>query len=168
MKMAKEKKIILSVWVEDKAGVLWHVSQLFGEQNCNIESLTVGSTEKPGVSRMTILVNGEDQSIDTVIASLNRITSLIKVKRIDDEESVLMELGLVMVDAPDDKKTDIINIVNVFRARIVDVANNSMTIAVSGNPVKIQALLDLLRPFGILEIVRTGAIAIDRGKRVTG
>ncbi|HBP37817.1 MAG TPA: acetolactate synthase small subunit [Clostridiales bacterium] len=163
--MAKDKKTILSVWVEDKAGVLWHVSQLFGEHNCNIASLTVGGTEKPGVSRMTIIVNGEEQSVDTVIAKLNRITSLIKIKRIDDEESVLMELGLIMVDAPDDRKTDIINIVNVFRARIVDVAGCSMTIAITGNPVKIQALIDLLRPFGILEIVRTGAVAIDRGKK---
>jgi acetolactate synthase I/III small subunit len=163
--MSKEKKTILSVWVEDKAGVLWHVSQLFGEENCNIASLTAGGTEKPGVSRMTIIVNGEDQAIDAVICRLNRITSLIKIKRIDDEDSVLMELGLIMVDAPDDKKTDIINIVNVFRARIVDVASSSMTVAVSGSPVKIQALVDLLRPFGILEIVRTGAIAIDRGKK---
>jgi acetolactate synthase-1/3 small subunit len=77
-----------------------------------------------------------------------------------------MELGLIMVDAPDDKKTDIINIVNVFRARIVDVASTSLTVAISGGPAKLQALIDLLRPFGILEIVRTGTIAIDRGKRV--
>jgi acetolactate synthase I/III small subunit len=164
--MAKAKKTVISVWVEDKAGVLWHVSQLFGEQDCNISSLTVGSTEKPGISRMTIIVEGEPHMVKPVLSKLNRLPSLVKVRIIDDEESVLMELGLIMVDAPDDKKTDIINIVNVFRARIVDVAVNSMTVAVSGAPAKIQALVDLLRPFGILEIVRTGAIAIDRGKRV--
>lgn len=163
--MAKVKKNIISVWVEDKAGVLWHVTQLFGEQNCNIESLAVGATEKPGIARMTIIVAGDDDSVDTVLNRLNRITSLIKIKRIDNDESVLMELALIMVDAPDDKKTDIINIVNVFRARIVDVASSSMTVAISGSPVKIQALMDLLRPFGILEIVRTGTIAIDRGNR---
>jgi acetolactate synthase-1/3 small subunit len=165
--MTKIKKTIISVWVEDKAGVLWHVSQLFGEQDCNIESLTVGGTEKAGVSRMTIIVGGESQQVRDVMKKLNRLTSLIKVKIIDDDESVLMELGLIMVDAPDDKKTDIINIINVFRARVVDVAINSMTVAVSGTPAKIQALIDLLRPFGILEIVRTGTIAIDRGKRTT-
>jgi acetolactate synthase I/III small subunit len=165
MNMAKEKKTIIAAWVEDKAGVLWHVSQVFGEQDCNIESLTVGQTEKPGVSRMTIVVNGETQAVKSVLARLNRMTSLIKVKIIDHEESVLMEVGLIMVEAPDEKKTDIINMVNVFRARIVDVAVNSMTIAVSGTPDKIQALVDLLRPLGILEIVRTGLIAIDRGKR---
>ena len=164
--MSKIKKTIMAVWVEDKTGVLWHVTQLFGEENCNIESLSVGSSEKPGVARMTIIVNGEDDAVKLVMSRLNRITSLIKVKKIDDEESVLMELGLIMVDAPDDKKTDIINIVNVFRARIVDVASTSLTVAISGGPTKIQALIDLLRPFGILEIVRTGTIAIDRGKRV--
>lgn len=163
--MSKDEKTILSVWVEDKPGVLWHVSQLFGEQNCNIASLTVGSTEKTGVARMTIIVSGADQAVDTVIASLNRLTNLVKVKRIDNDDSVLMELALIMVNAPDEKKTDIINIVNVFRARIVDVACSSMSIAVSGNPVKIQALIDLLRPFGVLEIVRTGTIAIDRGRK---
>ena len=163
--MSKAKKTIMSVWVEDKTGVLWHVTQLFGEENCNIESLSVGSTEKPGVARMTIIVNGEDEAVKLVMSRLNRITSLIKVKKIDDDESVLMELGLIMVDAPDDKKTDIINIVNVFRARIVDVASTSLTVAISGGPAKLQALIDLLRPFGILEIVRTGTIAIDRGKR---
>ncbi|NLM78091.1 MAG: acetolactate synthase small subunit [Ruminococcaceae bacterium] len=163
--MAKHKMSIISVWVEDKAGVLWHITQLFGEANCNINSLAVGSTEKPGISRMTIIVDGDSSAIDVVLASLNRITSLVKVKKIDDDESVLMELGLIMVDAPDEKKTDIINLVNVFRARIVDVATQSMTIAISGGPVKLQALIDLLRPFGILEIVRTGAIAIDRGVR---
>jgi len=163
--MAKPKKNILSVWVEDKAGVLWHVTQLFGEENCNIESLAVGSTERPGISRMTIIVGGDDQAVDVVLARLNRITSLVKVKRIDDDESVMMELVLVMVDAPDEKKTDIINIVNVFRARIVDVATSTMTVAISGGPPKLQALIDLLRPFGILEIVRTGPIAIDRGNK---
>ena len=163
--MAKHKMSIISVWVEDKAGVLWHITQLFGEANCNINSLAVGSTEKPGISRMTIIVDGDSSAIDVVLASLNRITSLVKVKKIDDDESVLMELGLIMVDAPDEKKSDIINLVNVFRARIVDVATQSMTIAISGGPVKLQALIDLLRPFGILEIVRTGAIAFDRGVR---
>ena len=84
----------------------------------------------------------------------------------DDDESVRMELALIKVDAPDDRKTDIINIVNVFRARIVDVAATTMTVAIAGSPVKILALQDLLSPFGILEIVRTGMIAIDRGLRV--
>ncbi len=166
--MSKDKKNVISVWVEDKAGVLWHVSQLFAEQNCNIDSLTVGATEKPGISRMTIIVGGDEVSVDKVIASLNRLTNLIKVRKIDNDESVLMELALIMVDAPDERKTDIINMVNVFRAHIVDVAANSLTVSVSGSQIKIEAMLDLFKQFGILEIVRTGPIAIDRGKRVSG
>jgi acetolactate synthase-1/3 small subunit len=165
--MSKTKKNILSVWVEDKAGVLWHVTQMFGEENCNIESLAVGSTEQPGISRMTIIVGGDNSSVDTVMARLNRVTDLVKIKRIDNDESILMELCLIMVDAPDDKKTDLINLINVFRARVVDVAFNTMTIAISGSPDKIQALIDLMHPFGVLEIVRTGTIAIDRGKRTS-
>ncbi len=164
--MSKQKKRVLSVWVEDKAGVLSSVAELFGAEGCNIESLTVGASEKPGVSRITIVVAGDQENIDSVIKQLNRLTSLIKVKRVDDDESVRMELALIKVDAPDDRKTDIINIVNVFRARIVDVAANTMTAAIAGSPVKILALQDLLAPFGIIEIVRTGMIAIDRGLRV--
>ena len=163
--MAGVNKTIISVWVEDKPGILWHVTQLFGEQNFNIESLAVGSTEKPGIARMTIIVAGDSHAVDAVLNQLNRMPDLVKVKQIDHDDSVSMELALVMVDAPDDKKTDIINLVNVFRARIVDVASRSMTVAVAGAPVKLQALIDLLRPFGIQEIVRTGTVAIDRGNK---
>ena len=165
--MNKAKKTILSVWVEDKPGVLWHVTELFGEENCNIESLAVGSTEKPGVARMTIIVDGEHEAVEKVITRLNRVTNLVKIKRINDAETVLLELCLIMVDAPDERKTDLINLVNVFRGKIIDVASESMTIAVSGSPDKIQAMSELLRSFGILEIVRTGAIAMERGKRTS-
>jgi acetolactate synthase-1/3 small subunit len=163
--MSKSKKTILSVWVEDRPGVLWHVTELFGEENCNIESLAVGSTEKPHVARMTIIAEAEQAALEKVISRLNRVTNLIQVKRVDDSESVLMELCLVMVDAPDERKTDLINLVNVFRGKIIDVASTSMTIAVTGSPEKIQAMTELLRSFGILEIVRTGTIAMERGKR---
>lgn len=161
------KKIILSVWVEDKVGVLSHVTELFGAENCNIESLAVGGTEKPGVSRITITIAGDQTHVNSVISKLHRLSCLVKIERIDDEESILMELALIKVNAPDDKKTDIINIVNVFRARIVDVASESLTVAIAGGTVKILALQDLLRPFGITEVVRTGLIAIDRGPRIS-
>ncbi len=163
--MSKKQKTILSVWVEDTPGVLWRVTELFGSQNFNIESLTVGATEKPGVARLTIILGSEEKALRHLVSDLNRITNLVQVKTVDPDESVQMELALLMVDAPDEKKTDIINIVNVFRARIVDVATNSMTVAVSGSPDKVQALHDLLHPFGILEAVRTGIVAIDRGVR---
>lgn len=164
--MSKQTKTILSVWVEDRAGVLGRVTQLFGEQNCNIESLAVGQTEKPGISRMTIIVAGGPQEVASVMSRLDRITSLIQVKQVDPDESVQMELALLQVDAPEEKRTDMINLVNVFRARIVDVGTHTMTIAIAGNSLKIEAIIDLLRPFGLLEIVRTGTIAMDRGRKL--
>lgn len=162
----QKEKIIISVWVEDRAGVLGHVTQLFGEQNCNIESLAVGQTEKAGISRMTIIIDGSRQDAAAVMTRLNRITSLIQVKQIDQYESVQMELALIQADAPEEKRTDLINLINVFRARIVDVASQSMTIAIAGNSIKIDALIDLLRPYGINEIVRTGTVALDRGRKL--
>jgi acetolactate synthase-1/3 small subunit len=162
----QKEKFILSVWVEDKAGVLGHVTQLFGERNCNIESLAVGQTEKSGISRMTIILDGSQKDASAVISQLNRITSLIQIKQINLDESVQMELAMIQVDAPDEKRTDLINLVNVFRARIVDVATHTMTIAIAGNIVKIDALIDLLRSFGVGEIVRTGTIAMDRGRKL--
>lgn len=162
----QKEKIIISVWVEDRAGVLGHVTQLFGEQNCNIESLAVGQTEKTGISRMTIIIDGSRKDAETVMSHLNRLTNLIQVKQIDQNESVQMELALIQVDAPEEKRTDLINLINVFRARIVDVAAQNMTIAIAGNSIKIDALIDLLRPFGINEIVRTGTVALDRGRKL--
>jgi len=162
----QKEKIIISVWVEDRAGVLGHVTQLFGEQNCNIESLAVGQTEKAGISRMTIIIDGSRQDAAAVMTRLNRITNLIQVKQIDQYESVQMELALIQADAPEEKRTDLINLINVFRARIVDVASQSMTIAIAGNSIKIDALIDLLRPYGINEIVRTGTVALDRGRKL--
>ena len=162
----QKEKIIISVWVEDRAGVLGHVTQLFGEQNCNIESLAVGQTEKAGISRMTIIIDGSRQDAAAVMSRLNRITNLIQVKQIDPNESVQMELALIQVDAPEEKRTDLINLINVFRARIVDVASQNMTIAIAGNSIKIDALIDLLRSFGINEIVRTGTVALDRGRKL--
>lgn len=162
----QKEKIIISVWVEDRAGVLGHVTQLFGEQNCNIESLAVGQTEKAGISRMTIIIDGSRKDAAAVMSRLNRITNLIQVKQIDQYESVQMELALIQADAPEEKRTDLINLINVFRARIVDVASQSMTIAIAGNSIKIDALIDLLRPFGINEIVRTGTVALDRGRKL--
>jgi acetolactate synthase-1/3 small subunit len=159
------KRQILSVWVENQTGVLSKVSSLFSENGFNIESLAVGTTEREDVSRMTIAAYGSDEMLDIVISQLNKITNLIQTKKISGGDSVLRELALIMVDAPDNRRSDIINIVDIFRAQIVDVGFSTMTVEVSGDPDKVLALEDLLRPFGIREIVRTGMIAIDRGRR---
>ncbi|MBP7175827.1 MAG: acetolactate synthase small subunit [Thermoclostridium sp.] len=159
------KKHVLSIWVENQAGVLSRVSALFGEAKLNIESLAVGVSEKEGVSRITIVTEGTDEAVDSIIARMNQIASLIKIREISKDESVLRELALIMVDAPEDRRPAIINIVDIFRAQIVDVSLYTMTVEASGDQDKIQALADLLKPFGVREIVRTGVIAIDRGIR---
>ena len=159
------KKHIFSVWVENHAGVLSRVAALFGELGFNIDSLAVGVTENSIVARMTIVVDGNDEMVEAIKSKLQKITNLIKVKEIIENEAVLRELALIMVDALETRRSDIINIVEIFRAQIVDVGYNTMTIEVSGSSDKIQALEDLLHPFGIREIVRTGTIAIDRGMR---
>lgn len=159
------KKNILSVWVENQAGVLSRVAALFGEMGFNIDSLAVGVTERFDVSRITIVADGSDEMIEAIISKLNQITSLVKVKKITGGEAVLRELALIMVEAPEARRSDIINIVEIFRAQIVDVGYCTMTVEISGEKDKIQALEDLLHPFGIREIVRTGTIAIDRGIR---
>jgi acetolactate synthase I/III small subunit len=159
------KKHILSVWVENQAGVLSRVATLFGELGFNIDSLAVGVTENSVVARMTIVAEGSDEMVEAIISKLHQITNLIKVKEIVEGESVLRELALIMVDALESKRSDIINIVEIFRAQIVDVGYNTMTIEISGGKDKVQALEDLLYPFGIREIVRTGTIAMDRGNR---
>lgn len=159
------KKQIFSIWVENQAGVLSKVAAIFGESGLNIDSLAVGTTENSKVSRITIVTEGEEESINNVISKMNELTNLIKVKNITEATSVLRELALIMVEAPDTKRQDIITLAEIFRAEIVDVGMRTMTIEMSGTSDKIQAIEDLLKPFGIKEIVRTGTIAIDRGNR---
>lgn len=159
------KKHILSIWVENQTGVLSRVSALFSEASLNIESLAVGVTENSSASRITIVYEDSDEVAAAIISSMNQIANVIKVKEISRSESVLRELALIMVDAPEDRRPAIINIVDIFRAQIVDVSLYTMTVEASGDQDKIQALVDLLKPFGVREIVRTGIIAIDRGIR---
>ncbi|PKM49933.1 MAG: acetolactate synthase small subunit [Firmicutes bacterium HGW-Firmicutes-7] len=159
------KKQIFSIWVENQAGVLSNVASLFGKTGLNIDSLAVGTTENSFVSRITIVTEGSEDLLTTVISKMNEITNLIKVKKITDDSSVLRELALIMVEAPLEKRQDIITIAEIFRAEVVDVGMRTMTLEISGGKDKIQAIEDLLKPFGIREIVRTGLIAIDRGHR---
>lgn len=159
------KKQIFSIWVENQAGVLSKVAAIFGESGLNIDSLAVGTTEISEVSRITIVTEDKEGALDEVISKMNEITTLIKVKNITESSSVLRELALIMVEAPEAKRQDILTLVDIFRAEIVDVGLRTMTIEISGGSDKIEAIEDLLRPFGIREIVRTGTIAIDRGNR---
>lgn len=155
----------LAVLVENKFGVLSRVSGLFARRGYNIDSLAVGITEDPNISRMTIVVRGDEHVLEQVIKQLNKLIDVIRVMDLGAEESVERELALIKVNADKDTRAEIIQIVDIFRARIVDVASRSLTIEVTGDEGKIMAIEQLLKPFGIREMVRTGKIALNRGTK---
>lgn len=155
----------LSVLVENKPGVLTRVAGMFARRGYNIHSLAVGPTENERVSRMTIVVGTEATHLEQVVKQLNKLISVLKIVELDHETSVERELQLIKVAAEPEERAKIIELVDVFRAKIVDVDHDSMTIEVSGDTGKLEAMLDLLRPFGIREMVRTGVIALARGNR---
>jgi acetolactate synthase-1/3 small subunit len=158
-------KHTLSVLVENHAGVLSRVAGLFSRRGFNIDSLAVGITEVPEISRMTIVVDGDDHTVEQVSKQLNKLIDVIKVKKLDWSESVSRELALIKVEATASTRSEIIQIVEIFRAKIVDISKTTLTIEASGSLDKVAALEDMLRQFGIKEIVRTGTIAIERGNK---
>lgn len=153
----------LAVLVENKSGVLTRVAGLFSRRGYNIDSLAVGVTEDPTISRMTIVVRGDDHVLEQVTKQLNKLIDVIRVTDIGADESVERELALIKVVADASNRSEIIQIVDIFRARIIDVAAKSMTIEVTGDEDKIMGIEQLLRPFGIKEMVRTGKVAMTRG-----
>ncbi len=159
-------KHLLSVLVVNQAGVLSRVAGLFSRRGFNIDSLAVGITENPDISRMTIVVNGDDYIVEQVGKQLNKLIDVITIKNLDEKESVRRELALIKVKASTSTRSEIVQIVEIFRGKIVDVSNETLTIEISGPSEKIEALEDMVRPFGIRETVRTGTIAIERGTRI--
>ncbi|MGI6487633.1 MAG: acetolactate synthase small subunit [Syntrophomonadaceae bacterium] len=158
-------KHTLSVIVENHPGVLARVAGLFRRRGYNIDSLTVGRTENPAISRMTIVVEGDDVLIEQVTKQLHKLVEIMKIQDITDEPSVDRELVLVKVKADAQVRGEIMQIVEIFRARIVDIGPNSLIIEATGDENKINAIEDSLRPFGLLELVRTGKVAMVRGGR---
>ncbi|HWQ44656.1 MAG TPA: acetolactate synthase small subunit [Methanosarcina barkeri] len=158
-------KHTLAILVENKSGVLFRVASLFSRRGYNIDSLAVGVTEDPEISRMTIVVHGDDHVLEQVTKQLNKLIDVIKVLDIGGDEAVERELALIKVSADVNNRAEIIQIADIFRARIVDVAPKSMTVEVTGDESKIQAIEKLLRQFGIKEMVRTGKIALVRGPK---
>ena len=158
-------KHTLAVLVENKSGVLFRVASLFSRRGYNIDSLAVGVTEDPKISRMTIVVDGDDHVLEQVTKQLNKLIDVIKVSDIGGDDAVERELALIKVAADVSTRTEIIQIADIFRARIVDVAPRSMTVEVTGNESKIKAIETLLRQFGIKELARTGKIALVRGPK---
>ena len=159
-------KHTISVLVENHFGVLARVAGLFSARGFNIDSLAVGETQDAAVSRMTIMVHGDDRIVEQIIKQLNKLIDVIKVEDITNEEIIDRELVLVKVGASVTTRGDIMQVVNTFRAKIVDVSPDSLTIEVTGGESKIDAMLELLHPFGIREVVRTGLIAMARRKEL--
>jgi acetolactate synthase-1/3 small subunit len=153
----------LSVLVENKPGVLQRVSGLFARRGFNIDSLAVGPTEDSTLSRMTVVVNAEDTPIEQITKQLHKLINVIKIQDLDPDEMVDRELVLFKVAAPAEKRAELIELANIFRARIIDVGRNSLTIEATGTTEKLRAMEDLLRAYGIKELARTGKIALQRG-----
>lgn len=157
------KRMILSILVENTAGVLSRVAGLFSRRGYNIDSLTVGETQNPAISRMTVMVHGDDQILEQIRKQLQKLEDVIEIKELTSSESVTRELILVKVKAVGEERQDIISIADIFRAKIVDVALESLMIELTGNQSKIDAFIKLLEPFTIMELVRTGITGLTRG-----
>ncbi len=155
----------LSVLVENKPGVLTRVTSLFARRGFNIDSLAVGVTEDPTLSRITIVCSAADTPIEQITKQIYKLIDVIKVQDLDPRESIDRELVLFKVNAAPERRHEVIEVANVFRAKIVDVGRNSLTIEVTGTGDKIDAIEDLLRAYGIKEVARTGRIALSRGGR---
>ena len=159
-------KHTLSVLVEDEAGVLTRIAGLFARRGFNIESLAVGPAEQSGVSRITMVVPGDDGVIEQLTKQLYKLINVLKVNDITEKPCVERELMLLKVSAPAASRGAVIELVQVFRAKVVDVADEALTLEVVGDPGKLVALERLMAPFGILEIARTGKVALERASGV--
>jgi len=159
-------KHTIAVIVENRAGVLTRIAGLFSRRSFNIDSLSVGGTDNPDYSRMTIAVQGDDVVLEQVIKQLSKLINVIRVSELAPEESVERELAIVKVSADRDSRSEIMQIVNIFRAKIIDVSARSMIIEVTGDEEKIDAIIQLLRQFGVKELARTGKVSMVRGTRV--
>ncbi|HVA95541.1 MAG TPA: acetolactate synthase small subunit [Candidatus Dormibacteraeota bacterium] len=154
------------VYVENKPGVLTRVASLFRRRAFNIDSLTVGRTEKPEVSRMTIVVDADRDQALRVEANLYKLVNVLFVENITGKPSISRDLAMIKVAATHGTRSDVLELVNVFRARVVDVNPESLTIEITGPEAKIDGLLEVLRPYGIKEMVRTGVVAMRRGAKL--
>jgi acetolactate synthase-1/3 small subunit len=155
----------LSVLVENKPGVLARVSGLFSRRSFNIESLAVGPTEHPEISRITILVRVEGTALEQVTKQLNKLVNVIKIVELEEPNAVQRELLLVKVRADDATRRGVLETVELFKAKVVDVGPEALTIEVTGPPVKLEAMLKMLEPYGIREMVQSGVVALGRGPR---
>jgi acetolactate synthase I/III small subunit len=164
--MENGKTKVISVLVENKPGVLHTIANLFRRRNFNIESITVGPTQQQDISRMTITINGDEKTIDQVVKQVAKQIDVLKVSELEQGNFVMRELALIKVNVPSAKeRSDIINCVDVFRCKIIDVSTDSLTVEITGTPEKIDAFLNLMKSYGVIEIARTGITALARGAK---
>jgi acetolactate synthase I/III small subunit len=156
---------IISVLVENKSGVLAKIAGLFSRRGFNIESLAVGTTDDEQISRITLVVKAETHSIEQIVKQLHKLINVLKIQELDPYNIVERELVLIKVNSDNNTRAEILEIANIFRASIVDVAKKSLVIEITGTSRKVDGIEDLLKPYGILELVRTGKIAITRGAK---
>lgn len=164
--MESGKTKIISVLVENKPGVLHSIANLFRRRNFNIESITVGATQQQDIARMTITVNADEKTLDQVVKQVAKQIDVLKVEELETGNFVMREIALIKVEIADSKqRSDVINFVKVFRSRIIDISPDSLTVEITGGPDKINAFLNLMKTFGVLELARTGITALSRGAK---
>jgi acetolactate synthase-1/3 small subunit len=162
--MENGKTKVIAALVENKPGVLHSIANMFRRRGFNIESITVGHTEQKGLARMTITVNGDEKTLEQIVKQMNKLIDVVKVASLEPENIVTRELALIKVNVPDTKtRSDIINCVEVFRGRVVDVSSETLTIEITGTSDKIDAFLNLMKTYGVMELARTGITALSRG-----
>ncbi len=161
--MSKDKRLILSILVENYSGTLSKVSGLFTRRGYNIDSLNVAETQDPNISRITVAVTGDSYIIEQITKQLHKLINVIKINILTEDTSVQFELMMIKVNSVGTKRSEIIQIVNIFDANIVDVSPKNMIIVVTGSEDKNNSFLQLLKPYGIIEMTRTGPTALERG-----
>ena len=161
------RKHTLSILVENKPGVLTRIAGLFARRGFNIDTLTVGPTDDDGISRITLTLDGALHPIDQVTKQLHKLVNVLKIRDLEPEETVARELALFKVSADSETRREILEFADIFRGTVVDVSKRSVTIEITGADAKIQAFERMIRPFGLIEMVRTGEIAVSRGRSAT-
>ena len=162
----REKLYTISAIVEHKPGVLYSISNMFRRRDFNIESISVGAAEQKDLARMTIAIKGDERTVEQVVKQMNKLIDVVKVSILEPQSTVTRELALVKVNTVDARvRSDVINYTEIFKGHVVDVAHDSLIMEITGDSDKINAFIDLMRPFGVKEIARTGVTALPRGMR---
>jgi len=162
----RERMYTISAIVEHKPGVLYSISNMFRRRDFNIETISVGAAEQKDLARMIITINGDERTVEQVVKQMNKLIDVVKVSILDPKSTVARELALVKVNTLEARvRSDVINYTEIFKGHVVDVAHDSLTVEITGDSDKINAFIDLMRPFGVKEIARTGITALSRGMR---